>query len=125
MGSQPGRGRGAFRGGARYKTIKQDEPDWPSGKLVKVIKVSDLSNVETSPKIERCEYVASYNWLDLKYPTILVPGMDSLQAVIESKNTNSMMYQGSPPLWSPSPSTKRLKEDSGEYFRDPNAARYP
>jgi len=28
-------------------------------------------------------------------------------------------------LWSPSLSTKRLMEDSGEYFRDPNAARYP
>jgi hypothetical protein len=34
------------------------------------------------------------------------------------------MPQGSPRLWSPSPSTKRLKEDSGEYFRDPNATRY-
>jgi len=36
-----------------------------------------------------------------------------------------VVYQGEPPLWSPSLSTKRLREDSGEYFRDPNAARYP
>jgi hypothetical protein len=35
-----------------------------------------------------------------------------------------VIYLGSPPLWSPSLSTKRLDEDSGEYFRDPNAARY-
>jgi hypothetical protein len=41
------------------------------------------------------------------------------------KKIDSVMGQGSPPLWSPSPSTKRLKEDSGEYFRDANAARYP
>ncbi|KAH6681546.1 hypothetical protein B0J14DRAFT_623450 [Halenospora varia] len=106
MGSQPRGSSGAFRGGPRHKTVERDEPDWPSGKLVKVVNVSDLPNLETSPKIERCEYIASYNWLDHpKYPTILVPG--------------------SPPLWSPSLSTKRLKEDSGEYFRDPNAARYP
>jgi hypothetical protein len=63
----------------KYKPrhIKGSE-DWPSGKLIKVVNVSDLHTVETSPKIERCEYLASYNWLDdPKYPTILVPGMHS------------------------------------------------
>lgn len=79
MGSQPRGSSGAFRGGPRHKTVERDEPDWPSGKLVKVVNVSDLPNLETSPKIERCEYIASYNWLDHpKYPTILVPGMDFL-----------------------------------------------
>jgi hypothetical protein len=29
--------------------------DWASGKLIKVVNVSDLPNVETLPKIERCE----------------------------------------------------------------------
>jgi hypothetical protein len=126
MGSQPRGGRGAFRGGPRYNTVKQDEPDWPSGKLVKIINISNLPTFGTPPKIEKCEYLASYNWLDHpKDPTILVPGMDSLPAVSATKKTNSTMCQGSPPLWSPSLSTKRLKEDSGEYFRDPNAARYP
>ncbi|CZR69894.1 uncharacterized protein PAC_19794 [Phialocephala subalpina] len=80
--------------------------DWASGKLIKVVNVSDLPYVEMSLKIERCEYLASYNWLDSpKDPIILIPG--------------------SPPLWSPSLSTRRLKEDSGQYFRDLNAARYP
>jgi hypothetical protein len=51
-----------------------------SGKLIKVVTVSDLPNLETSPKIERCEYLASYNWLDYpKYLAILVPGIDSLR----------------------------------------------
>jgi hypothetical protein len=54
--------------------------DWASGKLIKVVNVSDLLNLETSPKIDRCEYLASYNWLDYpQYPTILVPGIDSLR----------------------------------------------
>jgi hypothetical protein len=52
--------------------------NWASGKLIKVVNVADLPNVETSPKIERCEYLASYNWFDRSnYPTILVPGMHS------------------------------------------------
>jgi hypothetical protein len=74
MGSWP---RGG--GGASRKAVKQNEPDWPSGKLIKVVNVSDLPNLETSPKVEGCEYLASYNWLDHpKYPTILVPDIDSL-----------------------------------------------
>lgn len=58
----------------------KDEPNRPSSKLIKVVNVSDLPSLEKSPKIERCEYLASYNWLDHpKSPTILVLGIDSLQ----------------------------------------------
>jgi hypothetical protein len=32
---------------------------------------------------------------------------------------------GKPPLWSPLPRPLRLRPDSGDFFRDPNAARYP
>lgn len=46
-----------------------------SGKLVKAFNVSDLPDLEASPNIERCEYLASYNWLDqTSSPIILVPG---------------------------------------------------
>lgn len=80
MGSQPRRSGGAFRGGSKHKTVMQDEPDWPPGKLIKVVNVSDLPTLETSLKIERCKYLSSYNWLDHpKYPTILVSGTDSLR----------------------------------------------
>ena len=66
--------------------------DWASAKLIKVVNVADVPSVETSLKIERCEYLASYNWLDRSnYPTILVPGMHS--SLIEKwKKINSVMY---------------------------------
>ena len=77
--SQARGGRDALRSGYRNKTIKQDEPEWPSGNLIKAVNLSDLSKAETSPRIERCEYLASYNWLDQsKHPTILIPGMNLL-----------------------------------------------
>ncbi len=77
-GSQLRGGRGAYRGATRRKIAKQ-EPEWPSGRLIKAVSVSGLPNVETSPKIESCEYLASYNWLDHpEFPTILVPGLYSL-----------------------------------------------
>jgi len=68
-----------YGAGNKYKPPHvKDLEDWASGNLIKVVNVSDLPNVETSPKIERCEYVVSYNWLDRpEYPTILVPGMYS------------------------------------------------
>lgn len=35
------------------------------------------------------------------------------------------MLEGLPPAWTPPAEVRRLKEDDGTYFRDPNAARYP
>lgn len=35
------------------------------------------------------------------------------------------MKPGKPPRWTPLHAPQRLKEDSGQYFRDPNAAKYP
>lgn len=55
------------------------EPDKPPqeepvGDLVTSFDTSELPRVETHPTISDCEYVASYNWVDGKVPTILVPG---------------------------------------------------
>jgi hypothetical protein len=33
--------------------------------------------------------------------------------------------QGKPPRWTPLKDAERVNEDSGQYYRDPNAARYP
>jgi hypothetical protein len=68
---------------ARDRAVDKNKPphikalqDWVSGKLITVVNVSDLRYVEMSLKIERYEYLASYNWLDNpKDPTILIPGM--------------------------------------------------
>ncbi|KAK6815538.1 hypothetical protein RU639_008813 [Aspergillus parasiticus] len=57
------------------------------------------------PRITECTVVGSYNWLNRKNPTIVIPGK--------------------PPAWTPMAAPENLLEDIGEYFRDPNAARYP
>ena len=36
----------------------------------------------------------------------------------------TVLTSGAPPKWLPPASTQRLREDSGQYYRDPNAARY-
>lgn len=84
-------------------------PAPPLGELIKTLTVDDLKeNVPSSDlTISKCTTVASFSWLDGKVsePTILVPGK--------------------PPLWTPQPTLPTLREDSGTYFRDKNAARYP
>ena len=43
--------------------------------------------------------------MNAKSPTITVPGR--------------------PPLWTPLNGSQQLQQDKGDYFRDPNAARFP
>ncbi|KAL4912230.1 hypothetical protein BDW62DRAFT_216479 [Aspergillus aurantiobrunneus] len=110
-----GRGRGRGRGGWRpvpSRVVAATEPTAPAlGSLLATITRSDLEDSfktlsagKEVPNITGCKLVGSYNWLDRKHPTILVPG--------------------SPPAWTPIPPSGKLPEDSGLYFRDPNAARY-
>ncbi|PSN66895.1 hypothetical protein BS50DRAFT_600499 [Corynespora cassiicola Philippines] len=111
------RGRGGYaprrgRGGAPLRPVRREvQPDLgkhPLGKLLQTIKPSDLLSVNLplgDPAITNCNDIASYNWLNSATPTIVVPGR--------------------PPLWTPLPTSQQLKEDSGEYYRDPNAARAP
>ncbi|KAI4610439.1 hypothetical protein J4E80_008203 [Alternaria sp. BMP 0032] len=109
-GWAPRRGRG--RGGRAphfAKNREQAKPDLqthPLGDPVKVFRSSDLSlKPIDSAEISNCQHVASYNWLNDEVPTIVVPGK--------------------PPRWTPLQAPQRLKEDDGQYFRDPNAAKYP
>ncbi|KAK1829286.1 hypothetical protein QBC39DRAFT_136648 [Podospora conica] len=91
------------------KPPTQTSPPPPLGKLLRTIEVEDLEGETFShlATISNVKTVASYSWVDKTGPdsTILIPG--------------------TPPLWTPSKTATRLSEDSGTYFRDRNAARYP
>lgn len=81
-GPQPGpagrlsswRGSGRQHGPDTWRQQISTPQEQPTGDLVTSVKVSSLSRVETPPKIDDCEYLASYNWVEGKNPTILVPG---------------------------------------------------
>jgi len=71
------------RGNENYDhPYKETWNEQRSGKLINVLEVLSLPKVETLPKIEGCDYLASYNWLDHSTRRkILVPGTctESLQ----------------------------------------------
>ncbi|KAK1566192.1 geranylgeranyl pyrophosphate synthetase [Colletotrichum navitas] len=93
---------------------RKPEPETPSaappfGSLVETVDIAELSvtagQFEASAQVTSCELVASYNWLDKTAPSVLIPG--------------------APPRWTPIAKPRPLAEDSGVYYRDKNAARYP
>ncbi|PGH07508.1 hypothetical protein GX51_01809 [Blastomyces parvus] len=102
-----GYNRGTYgRGRQRWKNVKSPPLEQPSGTLVASITVDTLASVRAqSPRITGSQLVGSYNWLDKNIPTILIPG--------------------APSKWTPLKSGVQLKEDAGDYFRDPNSARWP
>ncbi|MCJ1357805.1 MAG: hypothetical protein MMC33_007801 [Icmadophila ericetorum] len=103
-GRARGAGRGSTRGGRGGFSMPAEIPKRDYGTLLETLKLQEVKQPESPPKITGCEYISSYNWMDSKTPTILVPG--------------------APPLWKQLP-PKQYKVDTGIYFRDPNAARYP
>ncbi|KAL8947730.1 MAG: hypothetical protein Q9222_006026 [Ikaeria aurantiellina] len=105
------RGSSSFsHGGQQSNQALPPQPPSPSiGPLLMTFNDSDLKDTLTLNKedlrITDCEDVASFNWINEKEPTIVVPGK--------------------PPAWTPLQKATKLKPDSGEYFRDQNAARSP
>jgi hypothetical protein len=63
-----------------------------------------LSN-DSRAEIENVKAVASYNWISSSSPKIIIPGQ--------------------PPKWTPLKGHNKLPGDSGDYYRDVNAASYP
>ncbi|KAJ4366236.1 hypothetical protein N0V83_007872 [Neocucurbitaria cava] len=110
-GFAPRRGRGGWgRPLAKPREpVKPDIESHPLGQLLQTVHNSDLldmpSNSSHNVTITDCQYVASYNWLNNSNPTVVVPGK--------------------PARWTPLQYPQKLKEDSGQYFRDLNAAKYP
>lgn len=69
-----------------WRRRESDHPRPPSSELGTVLAAihrTDLAEpsavVKDLPKIANCREVASYNWLDQKEPTLLVPGMPNIQ----------------------------------------------
>ena len=110
-------------------------PSPPLGQILATLSDVDLANPSDlygyPAKISSCKDVASYNWLNEQEPTILVPGLQPLLLILqclqqseEAEETKLTHTKGKPPAWAPPATTTKLKEDDGNYFRDPNAARY-
>ncbi|KAH9863900.1 hypothetical protein J1614_009832, partial [Plenodomus biglobosus] len=108
-GFAPRRGRGGWNRPSTNKRepVKLDTDKHPLGELLKTVYASDLKpdSFSRGASIDDCQYVASYNWLSGAEATVIFPGR--------------------PPRWTPLQIPQRLKEDSGQYFRDPNAAKCP
>ncbi|CAI6090541.1 unnamed protein product [Clonostachys chloroleuca] len=63
------------------------------------------SSVTTTFSITDVTHLSSYNWIEAAEPTIAVPG--------------------SPPLWTPPKTPKKIPQDSGFVYISQNAARHP
>jgi hypothetical protein len=82
----------------------------------------DEHDVQKNVGITNAEFIASYNWTDAQDPTILFPGKSRRTKQVRSLLTE---HPGMPAVWDPPPEAKKLPQDSGRYFKDPNAARHP
>ncbi|KAH7487483.1 hypothetical protein FOMA001_g5612 [Fusarium oxysporum f. sp. matthiolae] len=81
-------------------------PAPPLGEMIERISRDSLKSDGDHVGIENVKLVASYNWISSSSPEIIIPGQ--------------------PPRWTPPKDlNKRLPPDSGEYYRDVNAAAYP
>lgn len=134
------RGRYHPSTGQQWRQSKADIPRTaspPLGDVTATIHRHELVDAETKdhpPRITGCRDVSSYNWLNETEPTILTPGrwafsyITCLAQLSLSKlrmTARLMLLKGKPPAWTPLSSPVKLQQDKGEYFRDPNAARYP
>ncbi|EED23739.1 conserved hypothetical protein [Talaromyces stipitatus ATCC 10500] len=105
-----GRSSGRWRNGrgSRQPSVLPT-PAPPLGDVLATIQHDDLENHKTDdqdcPQITNAQYLTSYNWLNGADHEILVPG--------------------EPPAWTPLSKPTKLPADSGLYYRDKNAARYP
>ncbi|CEI66004.1 hypothetical protein FVEN_g4584 [Fusarium venenatum] len=77
----------------------------PLGDVIERITRDSLSDTGVRAEIDNVQCVASYNWVSSSTPKIIIPG--------------------EPPRWTPLKGSNKLPQDSGDYYRDINAASYP
>ncbi|EMT74598.1 hypothetical protein NOF04DRAFT_1042239 [Fusarium oxysporum II5] len=80
-------------------------PAPPLGDVIERITQDSLKSDGDHVGIENVKLVASYNWISSSSPEIIIPGQ--------------------PPRWTPPKGPSKLPGDSGEYYRDVNAAAFP
>ncbi|KAM0232317.1 hypothetical protein ACHAP5_010747 [Fusarium lateritium] len=80
-------------------------PAPPLGDVIERITREGLPDNGSRAEIENVKVVASYNWISSSSPKIMIPGQ--------------------PPKWTPLKGSNKLPGDSGDYYRDVNAASYP
>ncbi|KAF4460761.1 hypothetical protein FALBO_12458 [Fusarium albosuccineum] len=91
----------------RQPSVVPPAPAPPLGDLIEGITRDSLKSTDDTSRAEisGAKLVASYNWTSAPSPEIIIPGQ--------------------PPRWTPPKASKRLPWDSGNYYRDVNAASYP
>jgi hypothetical protein len=99
--SNPWRSARAWRrGGHGPRDEVNDDLKNPLGELVASFKNSDLKhtdeNVALGAIITACTYEASYNWLDTKIPTIVVPGKNDRLALKAASNDGKVNLPNGP-----------------------------
>lgn len=65
----------------------------------------------------------SFRVLPFRAPRTVLFGLD--RNATQSTSANSSNNAGTPPAWTPLDEPRSLEEDKADYFRDPNAARFP
>ncbi|RAO66680.1 uncharacterized protein BHQ10_002692 [Talaromyces amestolkiae] len=102
------RGTWKDRKGSGKPPLSSTSPP-PLGEILATIQLEDLESGKTETdnyaRITNTQYLTSYNWINGNSPQIMVPG--------------------EPPAWTPLSKPVQLRGDSGLYYRDKNAARYP
>ena len=75
--SRSWRGEGGQNSGPNRRT-EQVEDEETTGHMLYMLPRSELdssdNDPEILPRITDCQFVASYNWIDNKQPTIMIPG---------------------------------------------------
>ncbi|KAH6995103.1 hypothetical protein EDB80DRAFT_586520 [Ilyonectria destructans] len=76
----------------------------PVGDVIEIVTIDGLTKCDTIDRAEisNTKLIASYNWVEDSVPKIMVPGK--------------------PPRWTPLTQPRRLPQDTGEFYRDINAA---
>jgi hypothetical protein len=99
------------------------------GEILATIQHDDLEDGATEThdcaQITNTQYLTSYNWLNGGDHQIIVPGESAHPATQITVHRSRIHLTGEPPEWTPLSKPTQLREDSGIFYRDKNAARYP